>query len=114
MLMTQEMCDKVVNIYFFVFDSIPVWYKTQEICNRVFSEDLFLFVYCPDKYITQKMSDEAVDDSLATFKLIPGCFVTTKMIKNFLTALYADENILYFNEDSGNVLLIVMEWVFLI
>ena len=24
------------------------------------------------------------------------------MIKNFFTALYADENILYFNEDSGN------------
>ena len=26
------------------------------------------------------------------------------MIKKLFTALYADENILYFNEDSGNVL----------
>ena len=29
--------------------------------------------------------------------------VTSKMIKNFFTALYADEHIFYFNEDSGNV-----------
>ena len=32
--MTQEMCDKTVNIYFFVFDSIPNWYKTQEMCDK--------------------------------------------------------------------------------
>ena len=30
-------------------------------------------------------------------------FVTTKMIKELFTTLYADENILYSNEDSGNV-----------
>ena len=49
------------------------------------------------------MCDEAVDDSLATLKLIPDWFVTGKMIIKLFTALYADENILYFNEDSGNV-----------
>ena len=36
-------------------------------------------------------------------KLIPDWFVTSEMIKELFTALYADENILYFNEDSGNV-----------
>ena len=30
-------------------------------------------------------------------------FVTTKMIKELFITLYADENILYSNEDSGNV-----------
>ena len=50
------------------------------------------------------MCDEAVDDYLATLKLIPDWFVTSKMIKKLCTASYADENILYFNEDSGNVL----------
>ena len=30
-------------------------------------------------------------------------FVTMKVIKILFTALYADENILYFNEDSSNV-----------
>ena len=49
------------------------------------------------------MCDKAVYDSLATLKLILDWFVTSKMIKNLYTALYADENILYFNEDSGNV-----------
>ena len=50
------------------------------------------------------MCDKAVDDSLASLKLIPAWFVTSKMIKELFTALYADENILYFNEDSGNVI----------
>ena len=49
------------------------------------------------------MCDEAVDDSLAILKLIPDWFVTSKMIKKRFAALYADENILYFNKDSGNV-----------
>ena len=35
--------------------------------------------------------------------LIPDWFATSKMIKELFTALYADENILYFDEDSGNV-----------
>ena len=103
--MTQEIGDKVVNTYFFVFDSIPDWYKTQEICDRVIMEDHFLIVYCLDKYVTvatenpflivycldkyvtQKICDEAVDGSLATLKLITDCFVTNKMIKKLFTAL---------------------------
>ena len=48
------------------------------------------------------MCDEAVNDSLAALKLIPNWLVTSKMIKKIFTALYADENVLYFNEDSGD------------
>ena len=36
-------------------------------------------------------------------KLILNWFVTGKMIKEPFTALYADESILYFNENSGNI-----------
>ena len=72
-------------------------------CDRDISDYLFLIVYCPNKYITQKMFDEVVDDYLAALKLIHEWFVTSKMIKKLFTALYADKNILYFNEDSGNV-----------
>ena len=43
------------------------------------------------------MCDTAVGDSLATLKLIPDWLL--------FTALYADTNILYFNEDPGNVVL---------
>ena len=34
-------------------------------------------------------------------KLIPDWFVTIKMIKKIFTALYADENILYFSNEMG-------------
>ena len=43
------------------------------------------------------MYDQALDDSLAALKPIPDCFVTSKMIKKHFAALYADDNILYFN-----------------
>ena len=78
-------------------------------CDRVVSEDPFLIVSCTDKYNNQRMCDEAVDDSLAALKLIPDWFVISKMIKKRFTALYADENTLYFNEDSGNVVLSLNE-----
>ena len=48
------------------------------------------------------MCEEAVDDSLEALKLVPDWFVTNKIIKKLFTALYADDNIFYFNEDFGN------------
>ena len=88
---------------FNVFGPVSDWHKTQEICDRVVSEDPFLTVFFPDKYKSQRMCDEAVDDTLATLTFIPDWFVTSKMIKSLYTAFYADANILYFDEDSGNV-----------
>ena len=48
------------------------------------------------------MCDKAVADFLAALKFIPDWFVVSKIIKELFTALNVDENILYFNEDSGN------------
>ena len=48
------------------------------------------------------MCDKAVADFLAALKFIPDWFVVRKIIKELFTALNVDENILYFNEDSGN------------
>ena len=45
----------------------------------------------------------SVDNCLAALKFVPDWFVTSKMIKTLFTALYVDDNILYFNENSGNV-----------
>ena len=39
----------------------------------------------------------------SSIKIVRDWFVTIKMIKRLLTAVYADENILYFNKDSSNV-----------
>ena len=41
--------------------------------------------------------------ALAPLKFIPDQLVTCKMSKELYTALYADENMLYYNEDSVNV-----------
>ena len=77
--------------------------KTCQGYDRVVSEDLSLIVYCSDKYVTQRISDEAVDVSLAELKLIPDWFVTSKMLEKLYTALFTDENTLYFNESSAKV-----------
>ena len=50
------------------------------------------------------MCGEPVVDCLTALKVFPDWFVTSKMIKKLFTILYIDDNILYFNEDSGNVI----------
>ena len=87
-------------ISFFVYNSIPDQYKTQKICDTVVFNYPSLIGYCLDKY--KKMCDEAVDNSLAALKLICNWFFTSKMIKKPFIALFKDENLLYFNEGSGD------------
>ena len=93
------MCHRAIHRCSFVFDAIPDKYKTQEICNLAVSLYFSFIVFCPYKYITQEICDEAANASLAALKLIPDRLVKSKMIKKLFTALYADENILYFYED---------------
>ena len=49
------------------------------------------------------MCYKAVDYCLAALKFVPESFVTSKVFKILFTTFYTVENILYFNEDSGNV-----------
>ena len=49
------------------------------------------------------MCNEANDDCLAAVKLVTDWFVICKVIKKLLTALYADDSIFYFNDDSGDI-----------
>ena len=51
------------------------------------------------------MCDEAGDDCIAPLKLVRDWFVTSEMIKKLFTTLFADENILYFNEGSGDAII---------
>ena len=61
-------------------------------------------IYCPDKYKTQRRCDEAVVDSLAALKIIADWFVTSKMVKKIYIILYATDGLLFFDEDSGDVI----------
>ena len=49
------------------------------------------------------MRDEAVHDSVPALKLILDWFVTNKMMKKFYNDLYADNDLLFFDNDSGDV-----------
>ena len=100
---TQEMCDEAFNKSFLAFIDILDRHKTQKMCNAFISEDLFSIYYVLDPYKIQQMCDDAVDDCLAALKFLPNWFVTSKMMKILFTAFHADENIPYFNEDSGNI-----------
>ena len=75
-------------------------------CNSIISDDPFSITYVPDRCKTQQMCDNAVDGCLAALNLVPDWFVTSKMIKILFTAFYADENVLYFNENFIDVVCI--------
>ena len=97
------MCDKVVNRCFLVFDCISNQYKTQEMCDRVVSEYAFLIVYWLDKDKTRRIHDEPVDDCLAALEFIPAWFVKSKMLGKSYKTLFANDDILFFNEDFDKV-----------
>ena len=59
------------------------------------------------------MCDEAIDDSLAASKLFHDWFVTSKMIKKLYTALYADDGLLFLDENFGDVTFCCNEMGFL-
>ena len=46
---TQEVCDKAVDTFSFLFDFVPDWDTTQKLSDKVVSEDPFLLKYCHDK-----------------------------------------------------------------
>ena len=73
-------------------------------CDKIVSEDPFKLKYCHNRYKSQEMCDKVVDDSLPVLKFVPDWFVTSKVIKKLLTVLYADDNILCFNKDSGDAI----------
>ena len=100
---TPEMCDKAIDDYSVALEFVPDQYKSKEMCDKIISENPFMIKHFPDKYITHKMRDEAVYDFLPTLNFIPNWFVASKMIKKLFTGFYADENILYFNEDFCSV-----------
>ena len=72
-------------------------------CDKAVSEDSFIIKYSRNRYKTREMCNTAVDDFLVALKFVSDWFVTSKMIKNLRGALFQDDNILFFDENSGNV-----------
>ena len=93
---TQGMCDKAVDTCTFVFDFILAWHKTQKMFVKTISE------YCLYKYKTQEVFDKAAYNFLPTLKFVSYWFVKSKIIKKLYRALFTDDDILFFDEDSSN------------
>ena len=51
----------------------------------------------------KKMCAKSVDNFLPTLKFVPDWFFKSKMIKKRYNALFSDDDILFFDGDSGNV-----------
>ena len=100
---TREMCDKSVPKDPFMLKYSDDRYKNQEMCDKAFSEEPFLLKICHDSYKTPEMRDKAVDDFPTALKSVPDWFVTSKVIKNLHSALFADDNMLFCDKDSGIV-----------
>ena len=50
------------------------------------------------------MCNKAADDFLPALKFVPDSFVISKMIEKLYAALYADDGLLFFDEDSSNII----------
>ena len=65
------MCNKAVERYPSVFDSVLNQHKTQQMCDKIASEDPFKLTYCHDRHKTQEMCNKTVDDFLSALKFVP-------------------------------------------
>ena len=76
-------------------------YKTQKICDKTVSKDPFTVKYCHGRYKTQEIY--AIDHFLPALKFVSNWFVRSKMIKKVHSFFFANNDIFFFDEDSGNV-----------
>ena len=100
---TQEMWDKPVDVDPSVIQFVPELSKLKKCVIKLLILLILVFDSIPDRFKTQKMCDKAVDDFLPTWKFVPDWLVTSKMNKKLYNTVFADDDILFFVEDSGNV-----------
>ena len=105
---TQQMWNKAVNNYAHALKPVPDWYKTQEMCIKAVDNNPSTVKYVLDQFKTPEMCIRLIfavnlDSRNSQEKTQTDWSDTSKMIQKLFTALYADENILYFDEGFGNV-----------
>ena len=60
-LKTQDMCNKAVKTCFFLFDSVPHWYKSQKMCDEAIDDYLTALKFIRDWVVTNKMPEKLHD-----------------------------------------------------
>ena len=64
-----------------------------------------MFKYCLDRHKTQEICNKAVDVCLSVLKFVPDWVVTNKMIEKLDDVLFSNDDIVFVNEDSDNVII---------
>ena len=75
-------------------------------CDEVVSKipkTLNYYSYKIDSYKIQEMRDKSADNFLPKLKFISDWFVKSTIMKNVYHALFADDDILFSDEDSDNI-----------
>ena len=72
-------------------------------CDEAVSKKPKTLNYCPDSYKIQEMCDKSADNFLPKLKFISDWFVKSTIMKNIYHALFADDDILFSDEDSDNI-----------
>ena len=75
-------------------------------CDEVVSKipkTLNYYSYKIDSYKIQEMRDKSADNFLPKLKFISDWFVKSTIMKNIYHALFADDDILFSDEDSDNI-----------
>lgn len=75
-------------------------------CDEVVSKipkTLNYYSYKIDSYKIQEMRDKSADNFLPKLKFISDWFVRSTIMKNVYHVLFADDDILFFDEDSDNI-----------
>ena len=71
--------------------------------DRFVYRDLFMLKCCLDRHKTQKMYDKAANNFHLSLKFVSSWFVTNNLIKIFYDALFANDDISFFDKDFRNV-----------
>ena len=96
---TQEMCDKAANTCFLYSRLIK---DTKNMSQNCFQRSFYGKILW---WKAQKTCDEDFNDSHSALSFAPDWFVTNKMIRELHEALFANYDILFFDEDFGNITL---------
>ena len=100
MFKSQEMHDKAVDTWPFVFDSVPDQYITQEMCDKIVSKEFFMLKYCLDIY---KAQEKAVDSYLLALNFVSDWVVTNKIIEKLDNAVFSIDDIIFGEIESDIV-----------
>ena len=99
----KKINNQAVDNYADALQFVPDCYKSQKMFNKAIDIYLSAIKFVPERFKTWEMCVKAVDDFRPISKFVPDWVVTNEIIKKLYIALFPDDYILFFEEDSGNV-----------